>query len=281
MMVPSSPELSPVLRILLRAIAVLSLILGAVLFFVPGWASANFAWRVSPMVVMTMGGWFGGNALIAWVTAKVATWRRVYPSMIYLGMFGLLELLVLVVFRDRVVLGALLAWPYMITLVLCLLAGSVALAEWLRLRPAREPSGTPVTRGERGGIIFFVVFVAFLAIGGGIAGTGGISTEGLVFPEKLTLFTVRAFAAYFASLALGAIPLLWTRGVDPLLHYGRTGLALIVLIMIAAMIHWGAFDLAARPGGLLYLGAYIGTFIVTTRILLHHRRFTTPQLQTT
>ncbi|HEY4691389.1 MAG TPA: hypothetical protein VIK33_18925 [Anaerolineae bacterium] len=67
--------LSPTSRLLTRLMAVLYAVLGVILFFVPEWSAANFAWKVSPFVAMTMGGWCLGNAYFAWESARVRAGR--------------------------------------------------------------------------------------------------------------------------------------------------------------------------------------------------------------
>jgi len=263
--------LSPTSRWLTRILSALYAALGLILFLAPDWSAANFSWKVSPFVAMTMGGWCLGNAIIAWESARVWRWAVVHPNLIYLWLFGLLETIVLITFGDRLILDVVMAWPYIATLAVTLLAGVVGVVDWLRLRPALTPEGAPVSSGVRGGVIFFVVFVGFLAVGGSLAQPGGLSTEGGVFPEKLSLFTVRAFAAFYAALSLAAVPLLWTKGSAPILAFGRVGIGLILPITVAAIVNLGQFDFAARPGGLVYFGAYLGTLIVTVFLILRDR----------
>ena len=87
----------------------------------------------------------------------------------------------------------------------------------------------------------------------------------------MSLFTVRAFAAFYAALSLGAVPLLFAKGMGPILLYGKAGTVLIIPITVAAIVNLKLFDFTARPGGLLYFAAYIGTFITTVALLLRDR----------
>src|SRR5262249_42451361 len=105
-------SLSNLSRQLIRVVAVLFTVLGLVLFFAPDWASANFAWKVSPFVAMTMGGWYIGNGFMAWETARVWRFSSVYPCLVTLGLFSLLEAGVLVVHGNLVRLNTLLGWSY-------------------------------------------------------------------------------------------------------------------------------------------------------------------------
>src|SRR2546423_14426321 len=93
----TTEALSALSRNLTFVVAGLFTLLGLVLFFVPDWASANFLWKVSPFVAMTMGGWYLGSAFLAWEVARVWRWSSVYASIIFLWVFSLLETVVLLV----------------------------------------------------------------------------------------------------------------------------------------------------------------------------------------
>ena len=108
--------LSSASRTLTRLSAICYLLLGAVLFLAPNWASGNFPWNVSPFVVMTIGGWCLGNSVFAWQSAHSWEWSRVYPSLTYLWLFGVLEAAVLSAFRDKVSVGSIVALGYMVTI---------------------------------------------------------------------------------------------------------------------------------------------------------------------
>lgn len=266
--------LSKTLRVLLNLVALLYAILGITLFLAPGWSAANFSWNISPFVAMTMGGWCLGNAYTAWDAARLRRWSLVYNNLLYLLAFGLLQTAVLLLFRDRLILDVPLAWPYILTLVMTGLTAVLGVAEWARRRPAVEPEGQPVPAWVRGLAVLFVLFVGFLALYGAFSGQSGYGTDGSIFPEPLSLFTLRAFAAFYASLAIAVIPTIWARGTAPLIVLGRAGLSFIVPITIAALVNFDKFDFAGRPGGLIYLGAYVIAFFIVGGILLLGRRQT-------
>lgn len=264
--------LSSVSRTLVRLSAICYLLLGAVLFLAPGWSSGQFPWNVSPFVVMTIGGWCLGNAAFAWQSARLWEWKLVYPSLIYLWLFGIFEAAVLVAFRDRVNVGSIVAYGYIATIGINVLAAVMGVIDFLRIRPSSKADGTPVPGYVRGLIIFFTLNLSILALGGLLARAGGLSTEAGIFPEPLTLFTVRAFAAFFSAICLSALPLIWARTLTPMFSYGIAGLILIIPILIAAFVNLDKFDFSGRPGGILYVGAYIITFVVTAWGLWHYRR---------
>jgi hypothetical protein len=132
--------LSNTSRTLTYAVAVLYAILGALLFFMPEQLAPVFAWKVTGFMTMTIGGWCLGNAVLAFITARRWEWGLVYPSLVYLWAFGLLETAVLILFRSKLATGHPIAWLYLLTLAVNVLVAAVGIAEWLRLRPARTGS---------------------------------------------------------------------------------------------------------------------------------------------
>jgi hypothetical protein len=263
--------LSSLSRSLTYLSAICYLLLGAVLFLAPTWSSGQFPWNVSPLVVMTIGGWCLGNAVFAWQGARLWEWKLVYPSLIYLWLFGVFEATVLVAFRDKVNLGSIVSFGYVLTIGINVLAALVGIFDLLRLRPGSQVDGVPVPGYVRGLTIFFTLNLSILALGGLLAKAGGLSTEAGIFPEPLTLFTVRAFAAFFSAICLSALSVIWARNLTPMFPYGLAGVLLIVPILIAAFVNIDKFDFAGRPGGILYVGAYVVTLIVTGWGLWHYR----------
>src|SRR5688572_27315462 len=156
--------LSSISRTLTYLCAACYLLLGAVLFLAPSWGADQFAWSVSPFVLMTMGGWCLGNAAFAWQSARLWDWRMVYPSLIYLWLFGIFEAAVLVAFSDRVNLGSVLAFSYVVTISVNVLAAIVGIIDLLRLRPNLSADGTPLPAYVRGLTIFFTINLCILAL---------------------------------------------------------------------------------------------------------------------
>jgi hypothetical protein len=123
------------------------------------------------------------------------------------------------------------------------------------------PFGRPAETIHRTAVLAFVVFVGFLAVYGMLAPLGAPGTNAGIFPEPMSLFTLRSFAAFYLSLALAAIPLIQERNLGPLLNHAVASYGLIVAITAAAVVNIGLFDFAERPGGLLYIGAYLAVGI--------------------
>ena len=264
--------ISPLSRTLIRVLAFLYAVLGVILFIAPAWSAANFSWKISPFVAMTMGGWSLGNAFTAWETARIGRWSLVYGNVTYLSVFGLLEAAVLILFRDKLILNAAMAWPYLLALTLNVIVVALLVIEWLRTKPEISREGSEVPIWVRWLMGAFIFFVGFLSLYGWVSGAEGHGTDASIFPEVLSLFTLRAFASFYAALASAVVPLVWTKGSSAVLVLGRAGMSFIVVITIAALANVNKFNFSEHPGQLIYLGAYVGAFFVLSGLFLYQRR---------
>jgi hypothetical protein len=194
----------------------------------------------------------------------------VRTSLLYLWLFGIGESLVLFAFRDKLVLQHPIAWLYLITLTLNVLAAVVGIFDYLHIRPINTPSGTILTNTQKIPAVAFVAFVGFLGIYGLIAQLGNVGTNGGIFPELMSLFTLRSFGVFYLSLALAIIPFFWKIGHKTVLHHSYAAYGLIVFITIAAFVYLPLFDFSRHPGGLLYFAAYLGVGIPLAFVFRRH-----------
>ena len=264
--------ISATVRRLNTGLALLYGLLGLVLFLTPAWSAANFSWKISPFVAMTMGGWCLGNGYFAWETVRLGRWTAVYLLQLYLGVFGVLETAVLILFRDKLILNVPLALPYILALVLTVITAVFALLDWQKQRPSNKNHSFPNwVRVIVVGFVGFVGLIAFLVLR---AQPGGLATEGGAFPEPLTLFTLRAFGSFYTALTIGAIPAVWDRHISGWMAYTRAGLALILTILLACLLNISKFDFANHPGQWLYFGAYVAAALVAIGLLWLYRPHT-------
>jgi len=253
--------LTPVSRFLTTVTGLLFLVVGVPLFAFPSQMAPFFPWKVTPFVAMTIGAWCLGNAWLAGITARRRDWRLVYSACLHLWLFGVIELGVVAAFRQKVVMVGPISWGYVAALVASVITAIVGLVDWIRLRPQMEPIGPATPRVIRGAVLAYILFVGFLAVYGMFAPPGAKGTNGGIFPETMSAFTLRSFAAFYLSLALAVIPFLSERSLQPMLHHSFASYGLIVMITFAAIANLAAFDFVARPGGLLYIGAYLAVGI--------------------
>ena len=244
-------------RRLLRVAAAALAIFGFGAFALPDWAAGAFPWKVGPVLAMTIGGWALGTSAFAAMAASTSRLDRTLGMNAYLWLFGVLQGLVALTFRDKLQTGHLLTWPYLIGLIALVASAVVGLADWWTRRPdLRGPVGV-VPLWMKAIAAGLGAFVAFLAAGTLIAGPDGQVAQGRFFPEQLSLFSIRAFSAFFAAVAGGTLSLLLARKPRPYLELDRSGFMLVSAIVVASLLFLSEFDFAANPGGLVYLGAYV------------------------
>lgn len=260
--------LSNLSRYLTYLCALLYTILGGLLFFMPEQLAPVFAWKVTPFMTATMGGWCLGNAWSAFFSARRWDWKLIYMALVYLWMFGVAELAVLIAFRGKLVLQHPIAWLYFFTIGVNALTAVIGVADWFRLKPVRESFGPPIQSFHRFLNLAFVFIVGGLAGYGLYAQIGDPGTNGGVFPEVMSLFTLRAFAAFYLSLCISAILGLRERNLSTLLNYGFSSYMLVVAITAAIFVYFHLFDFSAHPGQLIYVGAYFLVWIPVTVTLL-------------
>jgi hypothetical protein len=264
--VERTAELSTVSRVLTWAAAVAFALLGAVLFVAPAWSAGRFAWSVSEFVTMTIGGWCLGTAWVAAVAARTWRWPAAGPALLYLWSFSILESLVLVWFRSKIVVEA-LSGPYFVALGVGVVAAVVGVVDLVRLRLSPADDEGPAMRGWiRALVILFEVFVGGLVLVAAFRPATGAHRR--VFPEPLTPFTVRAFGAFYLALVIGAAPILWAKTITSFLVYLRAGLGLVIPITVAAFVYIGAFDMPAHPVQAVYLIAYLLVGVLSALILV-------------
>ena len=246
--------------------------LGLPLFFFPESFSAVFAWKVTPFMTMTIGGWCIGNAWLAFISARRWKWSLVYTALIYLWAFGMSELIVFFMFRDKVKLDHPIAWLYMVTLIVNAVTALLGIADWIRIKPIVESGGKALQPIHRVLAVTFVFFVGFLGLYGIVAQIGSVGTNGGIFPEIMSLFTLRSFGAFYFSIAIASLPHIWGKSINPVSHHALASYGLIVFVTIAAFVYIRLFDFIRHPGGLLYFGAYL---IVGIPLLFAFRKFGT------
>jgi hypothetical protein len=271
MAAPASPvALSSVPRALTALTAVLSGIVGLLLFVAPEWAAPRFAWKVTPLMVMSIGAWFLGNSL--WAARIVRDWRwtRWSSSLVYLWAFGALQLVVLLAYRDKVVTDTALAVLYLGTIAVMAVAAVVGVVDVARLRPRWRDDGPPIPLWLQMAVVVFILFTGFLFAVAILRPSAAVG--GRVFPQDMTPLTVRTFGVYFLTLVLGAVAVVVVRRLSPLVVHIEGGIGITVPILAASLVYLHVFDFGEHPGQWIYLGAYVAFLLVAVPTVFHYRR---------
>jgi hypothetical protein len=262
--------LSSASRWMTRLIAVACLVLGLVMFAFPDWSARHFPWKVSSFVTITLGSYLLGNAWIAGVIQHVWTFAKVYSLLIYLWLFGLLETVVVIIHRAKLITGAALTVPYLIMLGVTVAAAVVGLADWIRLRPSLRSGGRPMPVLVRSLEIAFVVVVGFIAVT--VLDGPKSALDARYFPQPLTTFTLGALGVFYLSLSLSVLVMVTQRGTDNVITHLQATLGLIIVIVIATLAYIGIFHFGTHPRHIVYLATYLVVLVGAVAILGWNRR---------
>jgi hypothetical protein len=268
--------LTPIARGVHRVTAVAYLGFGALLFLAPAWSAERFPWSVTPFVAMTIGGWCIGVTCFSWIGGRRGPIGAILPVLTFVWLFGLSEILVLLIDKPAFQVAAPLAVPYVLSLALTLASGGFGLLELvhkaLRGEDLHGGDRGSVHGGVRATLLALALLLGGLAVGVTLAGTVSPATSGKVFPEPVTLFTVRAFGALNLSLAIGALIAALRRSHSASVWLALSAGFLIVPTLIAAFANLATFDLANRPLGAVYVGAYAVLLALIVPFVWRHRR---------
>jgi hypothetical protein len=263
-----SETLSDISRLLTRATSAAFALLGLSLFLAPEWAAINFPWNISPFVAMTMGGWYLGSAAVAWQAARLWRWSTVFPSLIFVWAFGLLEIIIFVLHADIIRASMVLFTPYLLVLLTASIAALMGIFDWIRMRPTLHLAGAAIPVSVRLVLTGFVAFTAYIAVPLLI----GIARGGSIWPGTISLLTARAFGAFYLALAIALAPLIWGRVLAPIIALLPVGMIGSIAVTLPALVYINQFDFTAKPGGFIYIGTYVVAFITQSLILIYHRR---------
>jgi hypothetical protein len=262
-------SLSPVSRWLTRVIAVAYLLLGLVMFALPDWSAHHFPWKVSSFVAITFGAYLLGNAWIAAVAQHTWTLASVYSLLVYLWLFGVLETVIVLVHRDKLITGAVLTVPYLIMLGLTVIAAAVGVADWIRRRPPLRSGGIAIPGLIRGLMWAFVIAVGLIAVR--VLSSPAAAHVAHYFPQPLSSFTLGALGVFYLSLSLSVLAIVAQPGMDTVATNLRGTVVLVAVIAVATLLYAGIFHFGAHPRRILYLGAYLSVLIGAIAMLAWHR----------
>lgn len=247
--------------------AVIFLGLGAVLFLAPTWAASRFPFESSAFAVMTAGSWFLGGAFVAWQASRDRSWSLVYPGIVFIASFTVLESIVLLMHAGDA-LGSVLTWLYMGALVVGVVTTGASVVEWMRIRASAQPVGEPVAIWVRALTALFLAFDLRIAV----PLTLGLTRGGRIWPGALSEPMGRAFGAFYLAIAMSVVPVLFAKRNGPALWLMPAAIVGSILITTPAIVYLELFDFESKPGGFVYIGTYLLVLVVAAVVLALHRR---------
>ncbi|MDQ3147380.1 MAG: hypothetical protein M3R01_10705 [Actinomycetota bacterium] len=127
------------------------------------------------------------------------------------------------------------------------------------LGPDRAAGGLEVTGTIRALEVGFVALVWSLAAVAFVAPER--ATNGSIFPEPLSLFSLRAFGVFYLSLGIAMVVMVADRRAEAFLAMMACGLVLVAPILLAAAVYGGTFDIAEHPLQAAYPTAYVAAVV--------------------
>jgi hypothetical protein len=259
-------------RVLLAVAAVLFVFTGLSYFLLPDYGAENFAWDVSPLAAMTIGGWSIGFGFAALDSVRDWSPTRGNASLIAIWSGSLLGTSVLVVLGGSVRLDHPLAWTFAAALAIGLASGLLGLpALWTRRKESTGASPVETPAWLRRGF----GSVGVLLLGVAVAWLVPEMFAQAVFPGPLSGPTTAAFGAFYAAIGLGALVLAFSDDLETAIRYTRHVLYIFVLITFAALSYLHLFDFAARPTQLAFVGGNVLAAVAGVAFLAWSRRYTT------
>ncbi len=242
--------------------------LGTILFIFPSFSAENFAWKVTPGIAMTIGGWCLGNAFMAWKASQIWRWKSIYAVLIYLWTFGILQTLVLILFRDKFILPGFVSYLYVAALLVNLLSAGVGIKEWINSKARLTPEGPPLHMWVRLLVIPAAIFVTIVTIFMFINPTPILKGE--ILPQNISLFTVYAFAMFYIAIFAGGVASMIGNKAGPIYYLSQGGVALVIPITTAALVTFTGENFIKQPGVISYIGLYTVILIGALSVSLYY-----------
>ncbi|HUN92256.1 MAG TPA: hypothetical protein VMU33_09375 [Burkholderiaceae bacterium] len=243
--------------------------LGGILFAMPERSVGGFAWSTTPLVTMTIGAWFLGNAWAAAVVVRRLRWHLVSTVLLYLDLFGILQGAMAWLSRDALrFAGRPIAWLYAASIgASCLLAASSAV-DWTRMAQDKDK---PTASIDQHSALVTLIFVALVGLLGGYGMSFGAEDPTLppaLFPDALGAAGIRAFGAYYAALAISALPLAFLRRRALFQTHAFALFGLLIMSTAAAAVYADNWHFVEQPAQLAYPAAHVLLGLVVGALLL-------------
>jgi hypothetical protein len=205
-------QMLPSVRRLTKFISLLAVVVGPLLFLLPGHTDRLFAWTIKPSLTAAF---LGANHFTALViellSARERVWARArvaYPAMF---VFTTLTTLATLIHRDKfhfhapALAARATTWAWFVVYIAVVpIMGAVLLLQ-MRAPGINPRSGAPMANGAR--ILLGMQAICMIAIGGALFIAPAQTNR--IWPWMLTLLTGRAVGAWLAGLGLAAACAAW------------------------------------------------------------------------
>jgi len=266
------------IRRLTKAISLLAVVVGPLLFFFADRTDTLFAWTIlPPLTAAFLGGAYTTALVIELMAARERSWTRarvVYPAML---LFTTLTLIATLLHLDKfhfsgtgVALAT--AWLWLIIYVIAPPVMLVLLVMQLRSPGVELPRRAPLPAWFR--IVLIVQAAVMMALGAALFLAP--TTANSIWPWTLTPLTAQAIAAWLLGLGFAVAQSAWENDWERIYialvaEIVLGGLQLIAVARYAGTIYWSA------PNGWVYI-LFLAAIIAVGLYGLYARRLAKIQL---
>jgi hypothetical protein len=250
----TGPTVSPAIRRLTKAISLLAVVVGPLLFLLPDRTDTLFAWTINPpLTAAFLGAAYCTALVIELLAARERIWSRarvVYPAMLLFTTFTLVATLLHMDkfhFAASGFLARFTAWAWLIIYVLAPPAMLVLLLDQLRSpgadvpKRASLPAWLRALLGVQGAVMLVLGAALFVAP----------SSVSPIWPWTLTPLTAQAVAAWLIGLGFAAAHSFYENDLERTYITMAGNAAFGVLQLIALLRFTGAVNWTA-PNGWIY-----------------------------
>jgi hypothetical protein len=239
--VASARPLTPDLRAVLAAFALLALMAGVLLFGLAEETDRFFSWTIQPPLTAAFLGaaYWSACVLIGW-TARQSTWEEAAPALVPVSVIAVLLLAATLVHLDKFDLDSVFGWFWLIVY-----AGVPPLLATLAWRqsnvpPVAVPEAAPASiPGILRGLLAWQA-VVMCAIG--FALWVAPSTADALWPWTLTPLTGRAVGSFLIGFAAAAVYAVWDNRLERFRGAAYAYATLGALELLAAAVFSEDFD---------------------------------------
>ena len=255
--------LSPGVRALLTAFAVLTLLATSQLYVRAEDTAQGFAWTIDPPLTAAFfgAGYTAGFVLVV-LSLRQGTWAAARAGYLTVLLFVVVALAATLLHLDRFHFDAVdplpraAAWTWLVVYLVVPVAMVLVLPAQLRSPGVERPSGVRLGRGLRGAL---VVQAGVLVVAG--VALFLVDASRTLWPWALTELTARAVAAWLVALGVGAVLAVAQDDLVQLRPAAVTG-AVLALLQLAALVRFGSDLDRGSPAAALYVLALLGMLVV-------------------
>jgi hypothetical protein len=274
----SAQSVSAGIRRLTKAISLLAVVVGPLLFLLADRTDTLFAWTIAPpLTAAFLGGAYTTALVIELLAARERSWTRarvVYPAML---LFTTLTLIATLLHLDKFHLSSsgialTTAWMW---LIIYLVASPVMLV--LLVLQLRSP-GIELPRRNPLPLWFRIVLIVQAAVmmGLGAALFLAPTTANSIWPWALTALTAQAVAAWMLGLGLAVAQSAWENDWGRI-YIGLVGDVVLGMLQLVAVARYADTINWSAPNGWVYV-LFLGAIVAVGLYGLYARRLARVQL---